>query len=119
MASKSDNTGNASTSAEELAEALNLPSIRQRFDAKLMRAHSAELGQAGELLSQAYATASVVSTLASIVRRSQIARDLDQECLTTAEEDHLLSAVGMLSHGLSETLCHAADRFDNELEGGE
>lgn len=105
--------------AEDLDEKFSLPPIRPRFDPKLMSGHSTELGRAGELLSQAYAITSAVSTLASIARRSQIARDLGNEYLSPSEEDHLLSAAAMLSHELSETLCKAADRFDNELEGGE
>lgn len=110
-------TGLASTPAEELVEALKLPPLRPRFDPKLMSGHSEELGRAGELLSRAYTTASVVSTLASIVRRNQIARGLDEECFTLVEEDHLLSAVEMLSDELSKSLCRAADHFDNELGG--
>lgn len=106
--------------ADEILKNLDLPPVPPRFDPKLMCRHSELLGQAGELLSRAYATANAVATIATIVRKSQIARELDEEVLTSSEEDHLLGAVTLLSEQLSETLCHAADHFDNELsKGGE
>lgn len=118
MVKKQDNIDLPATPARALIEALSLPQTPPRFNTALMGKHSDLLGQAGELLSQAYSTANSVATIARIVRRSQVARELDDECLTSSDEDHLLGAVTMLLGQLSETLCLAADRFEVELTKG-
>lgn len=106
------------TSVGEIVDSLDLPPVPQRFPTKLMRNHDALLGRSGDLLSHAYAIANSVAVIADVVRRSQIIREMDDEVLTSREEDHLLAAVTLLSEQLSETLCHAADCFDDELSKG-
>lgn len=106
------------TAADEILKNLDLPPVPQRFPTKLMRKQGELLGRAGDLLSHAYATANSVAAIATVVRRSQIARELDDEVLTSCEEDNLLSAVTLLAEQLSKTLCNAADRFDDKLSKG-
>lgn len=106
------------TPVDEIVKNFDLPPVPQRFPAKLMRKQGELLGQAGDLLSHAYATANSIAAIATVVRRSQIARELDDEVLTSCEEDHLLAAVTLLAEQLSETLCNAADRFGDELSKG-
>lgn len=106
------------TAADEILQNFDLPPVPRRFPTKLMRKQGELLGRSGDLLSHAYATANSVAVIADVVRRSQIAREMDDEVLTSREEDHLLAAVTLLSEQLSETLCRAADRFDDELSKG-
>lgn len=104
--------------AEELAEKLIFHKSPTRFNAERMARHGLMLGRSGELLSTAYATAGAVGAMARIVRASQIARQCGTDCLTQSDEDHILHAVEILAEQLSDSLCYAADEFDDELTKG-
>lgn len=89
----------------------------QRFSIGAMANHSQLLGEAGELLDRAYRTLGAIETCAQIVRSSQIARESGNDSLSRLHEDDLLCAIGLLSSGLHEDLCCAADAFDDNLQG--
>jgi hypothetical protein len=88
------------------------------FAEERMARHNELLGHAAKHLSDAYATAGAIDTIASIVRRSRLALDRSDPALTPNHEDHLLSAIELLAGGLVETLDCSAAWFAARIKKG-
>jgi hypothetical protein len=116
------NTGSRSSATQAETPAFkNFFSCNQhavRFDCNLMARHSPQLGWAGDLLSQSYVVSGAVATIARILHANQTDRLLERDHLDANDESHLLSAIDLLAQSLNDTLCSAADGFENELAKG-
>lgn len=88
----------------------------QRFPVEKMAMNSDLLERAGDRLSDAYATAGAIEAIAGIVRRSALAKENGDPTLPGNTEDHLMSAIELLSRGLGESLCGSADWFEKRLD---